>query len=386
VITKFSVLYVGHIELEDIGRDGTPADERRYPNERLVEAYTTARELAQLLDELGFHCLWTAEHHFQREGYEVFPNLILLNTWLATQTKRLKLGCAFNVLPAWHPIRLAEDFAVADIVTGGRIVFGVGRGYQTREVESLGAPLVDQDANRELFEEGLELLRKAFDEESFSHQGKYYQVPAPVDFRGRRLTDVTLVPRPVHRPVEIWQAVSSGRSVAFMARNGIRGMVTLTGEAMLDEWFHLYQAEAAAAGRQLELGEGLCWGVAVYLADSEEEAIQRVEPYHDERYKWFAPFGIVRYTDEQGRPRGSASAPSGVPSLRDGVAQKAWLCGTPQSVIETIREVEARYPGLDQLMIHFPEGMPPAEFMEQIRLFARDVMPAFQVEGLPVKT
>ena len=256
VITKFSVLYVGHIELEDVGRDGTPADERRYPNERLVEAYATVKELAQLLDGLGFHCLWTAEHHFQREGYEVFPNLILLNTWLATQTERLKLGCAFNVLPTWHPIRLAEDFAVADIVTGGRVVFGIGRGYQTREVESLGAPLLDQDANRELFEEGLELLRKAFDEDSFSHQGKHFQVPAPVEFRGRPLTEVTLVPRPINRPVEIWQAVSSGRSVAFMAREGINGMVTLTGEALLDEWIHLYQAEAAAAGRAARARRG----------------------------------------------------------------------------------------------------------------------------------
>ena len=331
MITKFSVLYVGHIELEDVGRDGTPADERRYPNERLVEAYATVKELAQLLDGLGFHCLWTAEHHFQREGYEVFPNLILLNTWLATQTERLKLGCAFNVLPTWHPIRLAEDFAVADIVTGGRVVFGIGRGYQTREVESLGAPLLDQDANRELFEEGLELLRKAFDEDSFSHHGKHFQVPAPVEYRGRPLTEVTLVPRPIHRPVEMWQAVSSGRSVAFMAREGINGMVTLTGEALLDEWIRLYQAEAAAAGRQLELGEGLCWGVAVYLAESDDEAIRRMEPYHDERYKWFEPFGIVRYTDDEGRPWGSPGAPSGSPSLRDGVAQKAWLCGTPQS-------------------------------------------------------
>ena len=102
-------------------------------------------------------------------------------------------------------------------MTGGRVVFGIGRGYQTREVESLGAPLLDQDANRELFDEGLELLRKAFDEDSFSHHGKHFQVPAPVEYRGRPLTEVTLVPRPIHRPVEIWQAVSSGRSVAFMA-------------------------------------------------------------------------------------------------------------------------------------------------------------------------
>ena len=108
------------------------------------------------MDELGFDVLWTAEHHFQREGYEVFPNLIQLGLWLATQTKRLKFGCAFNVLPMWHPIRLAEDYAMADIVTDGRVVMGVGRGYHTREVESFGAPLLDANKNRELFEEQLQ--------------------------------------------------------------------------------------------------------------------------------------------------------------------------------------------------------------------------------------
>jgi len=70
MIRQFSVLYVGQIELENVGRDGTPADARRYPNERLVEAYRTVVEVAQLVDEAGYYCLWTAEHHFQREGYE----------------------------------------------------------------------------------------------------------------------------------------------------------------------------------------------------------------------------------------------------------------------------------------------------------------------------
>ena len=265
------------------------------------------------------------------------------------------------MLPTWHPLRLAEDYAVADIVTGGRVIFGIGRGYQTREVETLGAPLLDQDANRELFEEQLELIRKAFDEESFSHHGKHYRIPAPVEFRGYPLEEVTLVPRPIHRPVEIWQAVSSGRSVARMAQLGIKGMVTLTGERMLDEWVHLYQDEAAKAGRELELGEDLCWGVGVYLADSEEEAIRRMEPYHDERYKWFEPFGIVRYVDEQGRQWGSPGAPSGVPvaSRRRGPEGLALRVPLRRSSSRSARSRQ-RYPGLDQMMIHLPEGMPPA--------------------------
>ena len=211
MITKFSALYVGQIELDNVGRDGTPADERCYPNERLVEAFQSAKEIAQQMDELGYYCLWTAEHHFQREGYEVFPNLILLGTWLATQTKRLKFGCAFNVLPMWHPLRLAEDYAMADIMTGGRVIMGVGRGYHTREVETFGAPMRDNKANRVLFEEQMEVLMKAFNEEAFSHHGTHYEIPPPVEYRGYTLSDITLVPRPVHRPVEIWQPIASAR-------------------------------------------------------------------------------------------------------------------------------------------------------------------------------
>ena len=151
MIKRFHVLYVGQIELDHIGLDGTPANDRHYSNERFSEVFWTARHISRVMDELGYHAFWTAEHHFQREGYECLPNLIQLGLWLATQTKRLKFGCAFNVLPMWHPIRLAEDYAMADIVTDGRIIMGVGRGYHTREVETFGAPLLDADANRAYF-------------------------------------------------------------------------------------------------------------------------------------------------------------------------------------------------------------------------------------------
>ena len=376
MITKFSVLYVGQIELENVGLQGTPANARRYPNARLAEAFATARDIAQTMDELGYYCLWTAEHHFQHEGYEVFPNLILLSTWLATQTRRLKLGCAFNILPMWHPIRLAEDFAMADIVTGGRVIMGVGRGYHTREVETFGAPMLDNAANKELFEEQMEVLYKCFNEESWSHHGKHYDLPPRVPYRGYELQELTCVPRPIHLPVEMWQPIASGKTLDYIASRGIKGMVTLNGERIFDQIAHAYRDAAARAGRRLQLGEDLCWGVGVYLANSEEEAIRRLEPSHDERYKWFAPFGFVRYADEQGRPWGTPGAPARIPTLRDGVAQKAWLCGPPSAVIESIMAFEARYPGLDQMMIHWAEGTPPAEFKEQLHRFAREVIPA----------
>ena len=129
-------------------------------------------------------------------------------------TKNLKFGCGFNVNPMWHPLRLAEDFAVADILTGGRLIFGVGRGYHSREVETFGAPVIDNEANKELFEEQMEIILKAFNEDSFSHKGKHYTIPADVPYRGYQLKDVTLVPRPVNLPVEIWQPIASGRTLS----------------------------------------------------------------------------------------------------------------------------------------------------------------------------
>lgn len=377
MIRQFSVLYVGQIELEHIGRGGMPADLRRYPNERLAEAYRTVVDVAQLMDDLGYYCLWTAEHHFQREGYEVFPNLILLGTYLAAVTRRLKFGCAFNILPMWHPIRLAEDYAVADILTNGRIIMGIGRGYHTREVESFGAPMLDQAANMELFEEQFVLMWKAWHEESFAHRGKHYTVPPEVPYRGYVLKELTLVPRPLRRPVEVWQPIASGKSIEFMAKHGIKGMVTLNGEKITDQVFRAYRDACARYGRHLELGQDLILGLGFYMAETREEAIRRVEPAHDERYKWFAPFGFVRYADEEGRPWGTPGAPARVPTIHDGVQQKAWMVGSPRDCIELIREYEAKYPGLEQIMLHWPEGVPPGEFQEQLRWFARDVMPVF---------
>jgi alkanesulfonate monooxygenase SsuD/methylene tetrahydromethanopterin reductase-like flavin-dependent oxidoreductase (luciferase family) len=185
MLKYFSVLYAGHVlEGEGIGFQGIPANDRRYSNDQVARAFETARDLAQHMDALGYDILWLAEHHFQREGYECIPNVLLLSLWLAQQTTRLKFGCAFNVLPMWHPLRLAEDFAMVDILTHGRVIFGMGRGYHTREVETVGAPLSESEANRELFEEQFAILMQAFDQESFAHHGKQYTLPPDLAYRG----------------------------------------------------------------------------------------------------------------------------------------------------------------------------------------------------------
>ncbi|HVB15541.1 MAG TPA: LLM class flavin-dependent oxidoreductase, partial [Stellaceae bacterium] len=289
----------------------------------------------------------------------------------------LKIGSAFNVLPMWHPIRLAEDYAMADIVTDGRVILGVGRGYHTREVETLGGPLLDTQANRDIFEEGLQLLIKCFNEEAFRHKGKYFECPPDVPYRGYDLKEITMVPRPKHLPVEIWMPIASGRTIDMMAEYGLNAMVTLNGEKILDDVVRAFHDSCHRHNRPIQLGQDMIWGAGIYLADTQEEAIRRLEPAHDERFKWFAPFGFVRYADEEGRTWGTPGAPTTVPSLREGVKQKAWFCGPPGQVIDGIKSIEAKYPGLEDFMIHWAEGLPPDEFIEQLRWFARDVMPAF---------
>ena len=127
MIKRIASLFAGHIDLEDMGQLATPANDRLYDNAALATVFDKAEAMAVAMDRLGYHALWMAEHHFQREGYECIPNLPLFFVHLAHVTKRLNFGCGFNVAPMWHPLRLAEDYATADILTRGRVIFGVGR-------------------------------------------------------------------------------------------------------------------------------------------------------------------------------------------------------------------------------------------------------------------
>jgi alkanesulfonate monooxygenase SsuD/methylene tetrahydromethanopterin reductase-like flavin-dependent oxidoreductase (luciferase family) len=381
MITRFSTLYVGHIELEHCGLSGIPADDRRYSNERLIEVFDTAAELARAADALGYETLWLAEHHFQHEGYECIPNIPMVAVDLAHRTERIKIGCAFNVVPTWHPLRLAEDYATADVLTKGRLVFGVGRGYHTREVETFGNPMLDAEANRELFEEQVEVILKAFRQESFSHQGKHYTIPADVPYRGYQMKEITLVPRPVHQPVEVWQPIVSGsaRGLEFMARHRIKGVISATAEEFVERWFRDYQDAARRHGRQLQLGEDLILGFRMCLDETVVGAIERARPSFEEHAKFMAPLGMLRYSEEHVKAVAARQAQSPTTaSLENGVRNRSWLCGPPGDVVAYLKEVERRYPGLEHIMIAWALGTPKAHMIEQLTRFAHEVMPAFR--------
>src|ERR1700759_1432295 len=295
MISKFATVYAGHVDLPDRGQDSTPANERRFSNAHLAGVFDKTEAIARVMDEGGWDTLWMAEHHFQHEGYEVMPNLVMAALYLGHLTKNLRLGCGFNITPMWHPLRLAEDFACADIMTKGRTVFGVGRGYHTREVETFGAPMLDQNANRELFEEQVEIIFKAFNEESFSHKGKYYTLPPEVPYRGYTLKELTLVPRPIHLPVECWQPIVSAnpRGLDFMVKHGIKGAVGGGAATMQAGPITGYREAAARGGKHLKLGENLQLGLHIHLAKPREQAIREITPIYEEHVKMFAPLGFV---------------------------------------------------------------------------------------------
>src|SRR5262244_2142681 len=385
MITKFDSLYAGHTDLDNIGYGGTPINERRYSNAHLATALSKAESMATLMDGLGYNCFWMAEHHFQREGTECIPNTILMALHLAHRTKSIKIGCGFNITPMWHPLRLAEDFATVDILTGGRIVFGVGRGYHTREVETFGAPLLDQEANRELFEEQVEIIFKAFNEESFSHQGKHYTLPPEVPYRGYTLKELTLVPRPLQRPVECWQPIQGGtqRAMDFMAKHGIQGVVgggSAEGGAM-HRVVLAWQEAHARIGQHLALGERLCFGFHFYIADDREQGMREAAKYYEENLKMFGLLRLVRaLTDEQIEIMADPTrAPyAKLPRIEDAVNSGGFLCGSPEQIIEHLKALEERYPGLDRVSVSLSVGVPEKVAVEQLERFGTEVLPAFK--------
>jgi alkanesulfonate monooxygenase SsuD/methylene tetrahydromethanopterin reductase-like flavin-dependent oxidoreductase (luciferase family) len=388
MITRFGSLFAGNVDLENIGLEGTAVNDRWHSDEYLTTAFDKCVSFSQLMDELGYDTFWVAEHHFQREGYECLPNLLMLYVHLAHLTKNIKFGCGFNVAPMWHPLRLAEDFATADLLTGGRVIFGVGRGYHSREVDTFGAPstITDSDANRELFEEQVEIMMKAFNNASFSHHGKYYDLPPQVPYRGYDLKELTLVPRPRTLPVECWQPIVSAgqRAMDFMVKHGMKGIVGGgaasggAGDQVVAQW----RETLSKAGRETQLGGDLIIGISIHIADTEEKAKQEIRTVYEENLKMFGALGFVRsLTDNQITAMADPARASGagLPTLEDAIAAGQWVCGPPDLVKEKLMALQERMPGLEEVNVGCTSmGMSEKRTLEQLEWFGKEVMPAFK--------
>src|SRR5215470_172137 len=168
--------------------------------------YHEVLEEAQYAEELGYEGFWVGEHHFQA-SQRVFPSPQMVLAAIAQRTKRIRLGTGVSVLPVNDPIRIAEDMAALDLLSHGRVSFGVGRGYQPHEFAGFNVAL---ETTKERFWECLEVIRLAWTQERFSYHGKFYHYD-----------DIALLPQPVQKPLPpIWVAAASPGSAEEAARRG----------------------------------------------------------------------------------------------------------------------------------------------------------------------
>jgi len=176
------------------------------PEQSEPARYRETIEQIVLADELGFEIAWLAELHFHR-SFSIMPSPLLLAAAVAQRTRRIRIGTAVTLLPFHHPLRAAEEAAVTDILTGGRLDYGVGRGTIAIHFQGFNVSL---DESRERFEESLGIIVRAWTEPEVSYQGRYYQ-----------LSNVAVVPKPLqkpHPPVRI--AANSPETVDFAGHNG----------------------------------------------------------------------------------------------------------------------------------------------------------------------
>lgn len=383
---------LGAVRMPDAGTDGPPATARRYGREDYVAAYHDFVELAKVADEVGFDTFWYTEHHFQYEGYEVIPNQILLGLYSAALTSRINFGQMFNIVPQWNPLRLAEDFAAADILTGGRMRFGVGRGTVPREMQTLGAFIESGDndmdpgaeqANREHFAEAMEVIRKAFRQDRFCHRGKHFRYP-PEDIpdRGGVVEDLVLVPN-VTREIEIYQACTSPKTLEYVAEHGHIGVYTRQSPARLEKAWTKHAELTAEYGRLTEIGDEQMLVLHVNVAPTHEEAVALARPGHDELVKLLSPYGRFATYDP---PEGLDATPFDfAPTLEESMRQRIYVVGDFDTVAEQIAEYRDRL-NLQRLSVAMDAlGLTPEQQQDQLRMFAEEVAPrlgiAMSAEG-----
>ncbi|MBM7471124.1 LLM class flavin-dependent oxidoreductase [Subtercola frigoramans] len=377
---------LGTVAMPDAGHDGPAATSRRYGRTAFADAYQDYLAYARTADETGFDTLWYTEHHFQHEGYEVIPNQIQLGLYSSAKTERLNFGQMFNIVPQWHPLRLAEDFAMADILSGGRMRFGVGRGTVPREMQTLGAMIESGDngmdataeqANREVFEEAMALIRLAFAEESFSFEGKHFVAPPPgIPDRDGVVTELTLVPN-VMRPVEIYQACTSPRTVDYVAEHGHVGVYTRQSFTRMKRAWEKHAELAEAHGRILQPGQERMLVLHAHVGDTMESAMASARATHDELAKLLSPYGRFATYDP---PAGMDSTPFDfLPTLEQSIEQGVYAVGTADDVAATIDRYRQEI-GLELLSLSLDgPGLLREHVEEQMHRVSSDVAPLLGV-------
>jgi len=286
-------------------------------------------------ERLGFHSVFLVEHHFTGAG-QVSASLTLL-TYLAARTRTIRLGTAVVVLPWHNPVLVAEQAATLDLLSGGRLEFGVGKGYRAGEFAGFQIPMAEA---AERFDEAIEIIRKAWTSEgTFSHHGKRWH-----------FDNIVVEPEPLQRPhPPLWLAAGSPESIRRAAREGYNLLLDQLGSIDLSiERAALFRDECRRIGRDYDPAMiGLTRALQIVRTEAE-----RVAAY-ETREK------VIRTIGDLARGGGK-------PSLDD----DAPLLGTPDEIIGRIRRLQEG--GIENILLVDPNAT-----IASLRLFAEHVMPVF---------
>ncbi len=327
--------------------------------------------IGDLAEPLGFDSLWALEHHFT--GYSMSPAPLQLLTYYAGRTKRVTLGTCVVVLP-WHdPIRVAEQIALLDIISGGRTLMGFGRGAATVEYEGFRIPM---DEARPRFVESAQLIIKALENETFEWDGEFFKIPK-----------MSIRPRPISHPERRFYASSvSPESAEVMAKLGFGMLVVMQNEwAKAAEDIHRYRQMIRSVGHTPRPPIIL---TNVACAPTREEARDWATTYLAE--KWDSIDNHYHFSDGhlsnvKGYESYGKLAKTYTKMKEDSFRAKATdfyvsiqIAGTPDDCIQQIAELR-RLTGMDHLVTEFSFGSMPHHLSENsMRLFADKVMPVLQ--------
>ena len=358
-----------------------PLSKRHFKSDVAVRTYAEHLDAWEELDRLGYDGVGFNEHHCSPYGLMNSPNLMAAAA--AQRTKRLKLLIYGNLLPLHEPLRLAEELAMLDCLSNGRVISGFARGIP-REYQVHNVPLGDSRAR---FEEAYEIVTRAWTEDVFSYTGKFWSYK-----------DVALWPRPVQKPYPpiMIPIVGSKESIEFAGKHDIPITPGLAGGGLRDDIIRVYAKCLAAAGHRIT-PDHLSLSMNAYVSDSKARAVKEVAPYHLYFNRTLFSHGSFTETARQResgyvsqsstdyvRPENQRAAAMAREDFRNQTLadvermaeQQPW--GTPAEVTERIIAAADRG-GANMVQIGFNRGaMPHDMFMEQIRRFAAEVLPALQ--------
>lgn len=313
--------------------------------------YEESLAQAVVAEELGFESLWLTEHHFFRHG--IVSDSLSVLSYLAAKTSTIRLGTAVAVLPLHHPIRLAEASATVDVMSGGRLDFGIGKGYQTGEFKGLGVDMTNRDQR---FDEALDVLVKGWtSEEPFTHEGAFWS-----------FQDANPQPKPIQGPhPPLWLATDSDSGLGRIAQNGW-GLLLPQGRspeavgAIMDR----YRAALGEAGREYD-PQKVVLARAMYCASTDEQAWNDVgQPYID----------FVTRAVSLAAPGRAPSKPAASPFDLDADLRSSAIFGSPATCVRMLDDLRAL--GIERV-IGFAHigGLSHEKILASLRLLSAEVLP-----------